>query len=104
MKIECPENAAVVAAGYYPVTEKDAIDWRCKLFDDEGYEHRLIALGGVQVVTKVSFAYAIWDRRSGKCVSHEEGKISNVPMTDAERMRRYIVGRELLRELRQSTD
>lgn len=106
IKIESPENAAAVARNeHYKVHDDEAIDWRFKLFDAEGYEHRLIDLGGVQVVTKTSFAYAIWDRKTGRCVSHEEtGPISNTPMTDAERQRRRNVGLAVLRDLHSQVD
>lgn len=96
-KIASPENEAVAMSGYHPARDSDPIDWRCKLFDDEGYEHRLISLGGAQVVTKVSFAYAIWDRSTGKCTSHSEGRISNTPMSDQERQKRRNEALEILR-------
>ena len=102
IKIPSPENAAVVASGRYPVTDKDAIDWSSKLFDQDGFPQQLVAIGGIQVVTKNSFAYSIWNRKDGKCVSHQsEGDyfIGNQPLSDIELTRRKQVGLEILRGL-----
>ena len=100
-----PENALVVIASHYPVTEKDVVDWNSRLFDDEGFEHRLVHIGGIQAVTKLSFSYAIWDRRTGKGMSHHEVgcRIGNAPMSDIERTKRHAEALRLMREWRESS-
>lgn len=45
-------NAEAVAASYYPSTNGEEIDWALPLFDSDGNQHRLVELGGIQVVTR----------------------------------------------------
>ena len=89
VKIASPENELVVSRSRQSVTANDKIDWRCKLFDSGGFEHELIAFSGIQTVTKYSFCYAIWDRKSGVCISGVDDSISNTQLTELQRQERY---------------
>lgn len=98
-------NAAVAARSHYPVRQGEPVAWDNRLFDSDGHEHQLIDLGAVQAVTKVSFAYVIWNRRDGTCVSHLENpadepmKIGNAPLTDVQRHQRHVRALEALRTM-----
>lgn len=84
-----PQKAALALTSY-PVKEGETIRWDRPLFDSEGYEHTLVSLGAREVVTKQSFTFSVWDRKTGRC--HREGAdgmtISNRPMSPQERSRR----------------
>ena len=98
-------NAEVVAASHYPGKKDDPVDWSLPLFDSDGYAHRLVELGGVQVVTKVSFAYAVWDRKTLELRDNPgpgQLTIGNTAMAEEERERRRQVGAELLAGLHAS--
>jgi hypothetical protein len=102
-------NARVAAASSHPPRDGENVDWSCRLFDSDGYEHSLVVLGGVQVVTKLAFAYVVWDRRVGQCVSHLHSgdgplAIGNEPMSDLERHRRQVAAVEALRQMYPSGD
>ena len=95
-------NAEAVAASYYPLTNGEEIDWALPLFDSDGYPHRLVELGGIQVVTRHSFAFVIWDRKSLSMVNNPDGTpltIGNTPMSPEERERRRQVGAAMLGDL-----
>lgn len=95
-------NAEAVAASHYPSRPQEAVDWSLPLFDSEGYEHRLVELGGVQVVTRISFAFAIWDRRTLTLVSPEADAghtIGNTPLPPAERERRRAEAAQMLADM-----
>lgn len=95
-------NAEAVAASYYPSTNGEGIDWSLPLFDSDGYPHRLVELGGIQVVTRHSFAFVIWDRKSLSMVNNPDDApltIGNTPMSPEERERRRQVGAALLGDL-----
>jgi hypothetical protein len=95
-------NAEVVAASYEPTKPDEAIDWSLPLFDTDGYPHRLVELSSIQVVTKYSFAYVVWDRRTLEMMNNpgpDSLRIGNTPMSEAERERRRQIGAALLSEL-----
>lgn len=81
-------NAMVVACSGRELMPHE-IRWDCKLFDSDGYEHTLIQLGAVQVVTKYSFAFAVWDRKTGLSTSHEGAVIGNIQISEADRQAKY---------------
>lgn len=100
-------NAAVVLASHDPTRKDERIDWSLPLFDSDGFEHALVVLGGVQVVTRHSFVFAVWDRRSLHLV-HDPGmagepplSLGNTPMTDEERRRRESNALAALRQIDQ---
>jgi len=84
-----PQKVALTLTSY-PVAEGEAIRWDRPLFDSEGYEHTLVSLGAREVVTKQSFTFSVWDRKTGRC--HREGAeeltIGNKPLSPQERVRR----------------
>jgi hypothetical protein len=95
-------NAEVVAASYYPVQKGEPVDWSLPLFDSDGYPHRLVELSAIQVVTKHSFAYVVWDRRTLEMVYNPGPdclRIGNTPMSESERERRRQIGASVLAEL-----
>lgn len=95
-------NAEVVAASYEPTKKGETIDWSLPLFDSDGYPHRLVELSSIQVVTKYSFAYVVWDRRTLEMLNNpgqDTLRIGNTPMPEEERERRRQVGAALLGEL-----
>jgi len=57
------------------------IDTAKPLFDSDGYEHQLVAGNGIEIVTKISGVYAIWNAKTGEClkVGSEGGKLGNTP-------------------------
>lgn len=80
-------NAAAAARSNYPPRPGEAVDWGTRLWDSDGYEHVLIDLGARQLVTKLYFAYAVWDRASGRCLSMPGGDdlvLRNRPLTEEE--------------------
>lgn len=96
-------NADAVAASHYPTRSDEPVDWSQPLYDSEGFEHRLVELGGVQVVTRISFAFAIWDRKSLTLVGPDVGEvqtIGNTPLSAEERERRRVAAQLLLEDLR----
>jgi hypothetical protein len=102
VRIPSPENIKAMAGTFYPVREDEAIDWGCQLFDSDGFPHRLVDLGSIQVVTKISFAYAIWDRKTGALVNTDlqagDGYcISNTPMSEEMKQQRREAALEYLR-------
>lgn len=95
-------NAEVVAASYRPTQQNEAVDWSLPLFDSDGFEHRLVDLGGIQVVTKISFAYAVWDRKTLQMRDNPgpgELTIGNTPMPEVVRERRRKEGAAILGQL-----
>ncbi len=40
-------------------------DWDAPLWDSDGTRHTLVAKSTIEVVTRVSFTFAVWDRRTG---------------------------------------
>jgi hypothetical protein len=105
VRIPSPENIKAMERTHYPVREDEEINWGCQLFDSDGFPHQLIHLGGIQVVTKSSFAYAIWDRGTGALVNTDiqagDGYcISNTPMSDEEKKKRRDAALEYLRNLK----
>ena len=100
-------NAEAVAASHYPSREDEMIDWSLPLFDSDGYQHRLVELGGVQVVTRYSFAFVVWDRKTLQMVGDPWNpptsplSITNTPMSEEERERRRQVGFQMLSELQE---
>ncbi|TBR76827.1 MAG: hypothetical protein EPN64_06285 [Burkholderiaceae bacterium] len=93
-------NAGVVSQSHYPGRPNESVDWVAPLFDSDGYPHTLVALGAVQAVTKVSFAFAVWDRKTLTCnVDGHELRLGNTPMSSEERARRKAEGLALLRSL-----
>lgn len=110
LRIPSEQNAAVAARSHYPPRPQEPVDWSCRLYDSDGHEHVLIDLGAQQLVTKVSFAYVVWERRSGRCISHFEAvagdvlTIRNQPLTDVERHRREVAAQEALRRMYPADD
>jgi hypothetical protein len=99
-------NAAAVARSYHPARPDERVDWNCCLYDSAGYEHVLIDLGAVQLVTKLHSCYVIWDRRTLKCVSHQDDDlvIRNTPLTDVEKHQQHVLAREALRTMYPADD
>lgn len=95
-------RAQALALSGYKVTESDAIQWDRPLYDSDGFEHSLVVLGSVEVVTKQSFVYCVWDRKTGQC--KREGAdgivIGNKPMSEQEHARRRAVGQAIMDDLR----
>lgn len=94
-----PKSMAL-AMTHYPVKPDEAIQWDQPLWDSDGYPHTLISISAREVVTRVSIAYVIWDRKTGLCTSHHDGDtmtIGNTPMSDAERQKRMDQAIETLR-------
>lgn len=98
-------NAAAVLTSHDSTRKNEPIDWSLPLYDSDGYEHALVVLGGVQVVTKLAFAYVVWDRRTRQ-LAHDPGlpgepplSLSNSPMTDDERSRRQERALAALRQI-----
>ncbi len=83
-------RGAALATTHYPQRQNESIDWSRPLFDSEGFEHTLIDLGGVEVVTKQGFTYCVWDRATGGCRRAEatDLMLSNTPLTPEQRERR----------------
>lgn len=79
-----------LATTLYPQRPHESIDWSRPLFDSDGFEHSLVHLGGVEVVTKHSFTYCVWDRRTGQCLREgaSDLSLSNQAMTPAQREQR----------------
>lgn len=107
-RLPSPENTAALASTHYPVRPDEEIDWGCQLFDSDGFEHRLIQLGGIQVVTRISFAFAVWDRSTGRLANTDAQAgdgycISNTPMSDEERGKRRDAALERLRQPHEAT-
>ena len=95
-------NAEAVAASHYPSKDDEEIDWALPLFDSDGYPHRLVELAAIQLVTKVSFVYALWDRRTLTLVNNPDQTpltIGNTPMSPEEREGRRQLGAALLGDL-----
>lgn len=92
---------AALRSTSYPVRSDESIRWDKPLFDSDGYEHTLISLSSREVVTKYSFAYSVWDRKTGAC--QREGcsdmTISNTRMSDEVREARRAGAGEVLAEL-----
>lgn len=94
-----PKSMAL-AMTHYPVRPDETIQWNQPLWDSDGYPHTLISISAREVVTRVSIAYVIWDRKTGLCTSHHDGDtmtIGNTPMSDAERQKRMDQAIETLR-------
>lgn len=93
-------GTALALTGYKP-RKDEAIQWDQPLYDSEGYEHCLAHLGAVEVVTKHSFTYSVWDRKTGVC--RRDGctdlTISNTPMSQQERASRREEGERLYNEM-----
>jgi hypothetical protein len=91
-----PQEAAraAIARSHYPPRPGEQIDWTQPLYDSEGNEHQLVALGGIEVVTRSSFCYVPWQRRDGKCRREncDDMTLSNAPMSEEERARRHQAG------------
>ncbi len=79
-----------LATAQYPPRPDEPIDWSRPLFDSDGFEHSLVHLGAVEVVTKQSFTYCVWDRRTGQCLREgaSDLSLSNEAMTPAQREQR----------------
>lgn len=101
------ENAAIASRSHYPPRADEPIDWSARLFDTDGYEHQLIALGSRQAVTKLSFVFVIWNRQSGECVAYEHMhtlgepalRLRNRPLTDVEKEQKRRDALQALREM-----
>ncbi|HWS26415.1 MAG TPA: hypothetical protein VN259_07530 [Xanthomonadales bacterium] len=80
-------RGAALATTNYPQREHEIINWGLPLFDSEGFEHTLIDLGGIEVVTKQGFAYCVWERATGRCRRAEATDLilSNTPLTPERR-------------------
>lgn len=91
-------RAQALALSGYKVTDKDAIRWDQPLFDTDGFEHSLVALGSREVVTKQSFTYSVWDRRTGSCLRADcaDLRISNEPLDEVVRLQRREAAGSLL--------
>lgn len=94
--------AAALARTHYPPRAGELVDWSKPLYDSDGYPHVLIDLAAIEVVTKHSFTYVVWERKTGECRRKDcdDLVIGNTPMTEAERERRRAIGGALLDGLR----
>lgn len=92
-------NARLARSSNNPPHPGESIDWSKKLYDSEGFEHSLVHLGGVQVVTQVSFAFAVWDRRTGVNTTNSESRISNRALTDLDRKANFDRAIDILRNV-----
>lgn len=92
---------AAIARSHYPPRPDEKIDWTQPLFDSDGYRHVLVELGGVEVVSKCSFAYVPWDRRTGVCRRENSDGLTlgNTPLSQAERDRRRAQAQAVLEDL-----
>ncbi|RZL92354.1 MAG: hypothetical protein EOP82_10300 [Variovorax sp.] len=89
-------RTAIPPPKYEPTKENETVDGSLPLFDSDGYPHRLVELGSIQVVTKYSFVFVVWDRKTLEMQNNpgsDSLKIGNTPMAEAERERRRLVGR-----------
>jgi hypothetical protein len=73
----------------------EQIRWDCELWDSDGYQHGLAALSSHQAVTRRAGLFAVWDRRTGLCLSHQGGAseeepyvLGNFPLTAQQRKAR----------------
>jgi len=82
-------NTAVMQRCKQNLKAGEPVRWDCCLYDSDGFAHSLVDIGGVQVVTRQSFAYAVWDRRTGECVSHAGLWLTNARLSDAQRQAKH---------------
>lgn len=68
-------------------TNVPKIDTNSPLFDSDGYQHTFVVGNGTHIVTKYSFAYAVWDAKTGAClvVNCDGLTLGNTPLADEER-------------------
>lgn len=94
------KGAALALTGYKP-QEGESIQWDRSLFDSDGYEHTLVHLGAVEVVTKYAFTYSVWNRKNGVCLREGCGdlSLSNKPLSKQELALRKAEGARMLSEL-----
>ena len=59
------------------------IDTSKPMFDSDGYCHTLVVCNGIHLVTKYSFAYTVWDAKTGECLTAncEDLTLSNTPLS-----------------------
>lgn len=76
----------------------EAPDVTKPLFDSDGYAHHFVTGNGIQLVTKIGFAYAVWNAKNGEClnVGSEGLRLGNTPLSDEELARRKALGAEML--------
>lgn len=95
------EAAALALTAYKPRPD-EAINWNAPLFDSDGYQHTLVSMGAIEVVTKHSFTFVTWDRKTGAC--KREGcadlVLSNRSMTPQERAERFADGEKAMQDWR----
>lgn len=56
---------AIENSAYKPRMDEE-VDWTRPLYDSDGYEHVLLELGAVQVVTKLNFVRCVFNRKTGE--------------------------------------
>jgi hypothetical protein len=97
-----PKDAALALTHYKPRPD-EAIDWTKPLYDSDGFEHALIAMSSLEVVTKSQIAYVQWDRKTGECKRDgcTDMKIGNAPMSDEVRAARRAEAEKVMNDLRQ---
>jgi len=90
--------AQALALSGYPVKPEEPIQWGKPLYDTDGFEHSLVALGSLEVVTKQHFTYAVWDRKTGRCLREgcSELAISNAIPDEAARAERREAASQVL--------
>ena len=89
---------ATIERSYYKPRLDEDIDWTKPLYDSDGTQHLLCELGGIQVVTALSFVRVVFDRRSGVAAHDVDDslgmplKLSNVRPSEDELMARKETG------------
>ncbi|CAE6821019.1 hypothetical protein R70006_06197 [Paraburkholderia domus] len=77
------------SAGQLRATEKkpSRLDLDKPLYDTDGFEHAFVTASITHIVTKRSFALALWDRTTGEClVSNADNlRLTNEPFTPEQR-------------------
>lgn len=91
--------ATALASTYYPVRDDELIQWDQPLFDSDGFPHSLVAMNALDVVTRCSISFAVWNRKTGACKMPDTHgyTIGNTPMSNATRALRR---EEVLQTLR----
>lgn len=79
----------------------DIVDVAKPLYDSEGYEHHFVTRSSLEIVTKRTGIFCIWDARTGACLREgvENCFLTNTPLSADELARRKEEGRRILEEL-----
>lgn len=59
-----------------------AIDTTAPLYDSDGYQHHFVAGNGIEIVTKISGVFVVWNAKTGEClkVGSEGCVLGNTPL------------------------